>query len=235
MVIGHGMMAKAFAAFLSEAEVVIFASGVSDSFESRREAFEREAKLLPRLREENPDKLVVYFGTCSVADPDRLRTPYVQHKLEMESLLQDSNGPWMVFRLPLAIGPIHQSRTLAQFLYEEILNERHFEVWEHATRYPIDVADAFRIASLFIGQRSMWNRRIDLALRSFRILDFVRSMENIVGKTARYQLVPKGRHYELSCPEVMGVARDLNLDFSDLYLDRVLEKYFRRKAGWAQS
>ena len=230
MVIGHGMIAKAFAAFLSDNGAVIFASGVSDSTESRGEAFEREAKLLRRAREENPEKLIVYFGTCSAADPDRINTPYVQHKLKMESLLQDSSGSWMVLRLPLAIGPIHKSRTLAQYLYEEILHERPFEIWEHATRYPIDVVDVFRIADLFIGRRAMWNRRIDIALKSFRVLDFVRVMENIVGKSARYNLVAKGMHYELSCPEVKEVASQLNLDFSALYLERVLEKYFRSKA-----
>ena len=229
------MMAKAFSAFVSDSGTVIFASGVSDSLESRDDSFERERTLLQRIREENPEKLVVYFGTCSVVDPDRRDTPYVQHKLEMESLLQNSDGPWMILRLPLAIGPMHRSRTLAQFLYEQISNEQPFEVWAHATRYPIDVADTFRIASYFIGQRSMWNRRINVALRAYSILDFVRSMENIVGKTARYELIPKGKHYELSCPEVKAVGSRLNLDFSELYLDRVLQKYFRRDTAQGES
>ena len=178
---------------------------------------------------------MVYFGTCSVVDPDRRDTPYVQHKIEMESLLQNADGPWMILRLPLAIGPMHRSRTLAQFLYKQVSNEQPFEVWAHATRYPIDVADTFRIASHIIGQQSMWNRRINLALRAFKILDFVRSMENIVGKTARYELIPKGKHYELLCPEVNAVASRLNLDFSELYLDRVLQKYFRRDAAQGES
>lgn len=235
MVIGGGMMAQAFSAFLADSGIVIFASGVSDSLEDRLEAFDREKSLLQRTREENSGKLVVYFGTCSVVDPDRRDTPYVQHKLEMESLLQNSDGPWMILRLPLAIGPVHRTRTLAQFLYERISREQPFEVWAHATRYPIDVADAFRIANLFIGQQSLWNRRINLALRAFNILDFVRSMELIVGKAARYDLIPKGKHYELSCPEVMAIANQLELDFSDLYLDRVLRKYFRKEAGTAES
>ena len=235
MVIGGGMMAKAFSAFLADSGIVIFASGVSDSLESRREAFERERTLLLRAREENSDKLMVYFGTCSVLDPDRRDTPYVQHKIEMESLLQNADGPWMILRLPLAIGPMHRSRTLAQFLYEKISTEQPFEVWAHATRYPIDVADSFRIASHFIGKRSMWNRRINLALRAFSVLEFVRSMENIVGKAASYGVIPRGTHYELSCPEVMAVASRLNLDFSELYLDRVLQKYFRRDAAQGES
>src|SRR4051812_46597128 len=105
MVVGDGMMAKAFSAFRADENVVIFASGVSDSMEDRLAVFERERMLLQRTRQQNPDRLVVYFGTTSVFDPDRRDTPYVRHKLAMESLLELSQGPWMVLRLPLAIGP----------------------------------------------------------------------------------------------------------------------------------
>ena len=62
------MMAKAFSAFLADGGVVIFASGVSDSLEDRREAFDREKSLLLRTLEDNAGKLVVYFGTCSAVE-----------------------------------------------------------------------------------------------------------------------------------------------------------------------
>lgn len=224
------MIATAFSGFIPDNSVVVFASGVSDSSEMREAAFDREKALLRRTRAENAGKLLVYFGTCSVADSDKRDTPYVLHKIAMERLLQESGDPWMVLRVPLAIGPMHRSRTLAQFLYEQISNERPFEVWTGATRYPIDVADAVRISSLFIEQPSFWNRHINLALRAFPVLEFVRSMERIVGKPARCELIPKGEHYNLSCPEVAAVASRIGLDFSEQYLDKVLRKYFSREA-----
>lgn len=226
MIIGDGMMAQAFCTFQTDRNVAVFASGVSDSLEERPEAFERERSLLLRTRAAHPEKLMVYFGTCSAVDPDRCDTPYVRHKVHMEALLEEAGAPWMVLRVALAIGPMHRSRTLAQFLYEKISRGQPFQVWTHATRYPIDVADAFRIGSHFIGQKSFWNRRINVALRAFSIMDFVRSMERIVGKQARYEAVEKGKHYELSCPEVMALAQPLNLDFRESYLDLVLGKYF---------
>ena len=226
MVVGEGMMAQAFSEFSDDHRVVIFASGVSNSLETDPSAFAREKSLLLRTRAESPDKLLVYFGTCSVDDPDRRDTSYVVHKREMESLLVGSRSPWMVLRLPLAIGPGHRGPTLAQFLYERISRGEHFEVWANATRYPIDVADVFRIAPHFINDAAMWNRRISVALRAFPVPEFVRVMERIVGKSAVCELVPKGRHYEVACPEVSAIATDLNLDLSDQYLERVLLKYF---------
>ena len=97
-------MATAFSAFIPDEGVVVFASGVSDSFESREQAFERERALLRRALDENPGRLIVYFGTCSAEDADKRETPYVRHKIEMETLLEHSHGPWMVLRLPLAIA-----------------------------------------------------------------------------------------------------------------------------------
>jgi nucleoside-diphosphate-sugar epimerase len=228
MVVGSGMMAKAFSAFRENSQVVIFASGVSNSLETARAAFARERELLRQVRIENPAKLLVYFGTCSVDDPDRRDTPYVGHKLEMESLVAGFSDPWMILRVPLAIGRGNRGPTLARFLYERISRGERFEVWANATRYPIDVEDVFRIATRLIDEPSNWNRTINVALRAFTVAEFMRLMERIVGKAAIYGLIQKGQHYDVFCPEVAKVAKDVELDFSDQYLERVLRKYFER-------
>ena len=226
MVIGDGMIAKAFANFGPRRDVIVYASGVSDSMETRAEAFQREKTLLAATRAAHPGALLVYFGTCSVDDPDRRPTPYVQHKLAMEALLAAAPGPWMVLRLPLAIGPVHRSPTLANFLHDRIVRGERFEVWARSARYPIDVEDVVRIAARFIDERTCWRRAINVALRAFTVLDFVRVLERITGKRALYTLVDKGARYDLRCPEVARVAAELELDSSPRYLERVLRKYF---------
>jgi hypothetical protein len=226
MVVGNGMMGRAFSAFRDRAGVVIFASGVSNSLETEPVAFDRERELLKRVRTENRQALLVYFGTCSVHDPERRDTPYVRHKLEMESVLAAGEGPWLVLRVPLAIGRNPGSRTLAQFLHDRVVRGLPFEVWEGAARFPIDVEDVFRIGSRFINDPAMWNRCINVALRSFPVLEFVRIMEEIVGKKANYTLVRKGQDFNLDCSEALRVASELHLDLSEKYLERVLKKYF---------
>jgi nucleoside-diphosphate-sugar epimerase len=177
---------------------------------------------------------MLYFGTCSVEDPDQQRSPYVAHKLEMESRLERSPGPWMVLRLPLAIGPGHRGRALAQFLFDRISRGEPFDVWERATRYPVDVDDILRIARRFIADRSLWNRRINVALRAYPVPEFVRAMEAIVGKSAVCQRLPKGRHYPLVCPELAAITRELDLDVDAGYLERVLRKYYDYAGGAAR-
>lgn len=220
------MMANAFAAFRDSAEVVIHASGVSNSLETGAAAFDRERLLLERVRAENRRALLVYFGTCSVYDPEKRDTPYVRHKIKMESLLAASVGRWLVLRVPLAIGRNPGSQTLAQFLYHRVARGLPLEIWEGAVRYPIDVEDVLRIGRRFIGDAAMWNRCINVALRPFPVVEFVRIMEEIVGKKAHCTLVPRGRGYPLDRSEVLRVAGELDLDLSDKYLERVLRKYF---------
>jgi nucleoside-diphosphate-sugar epimerase len=226
VIVGHGLLAKAFAGFEHTERVLVYAAGVSDSLETDPAAFERERKLLETARAQHPERLLVYFGTCSADDPDRRETPYVTHKLEMERVLEQHPAPWMVLRLPLAIGPVRGGHTLAPFLYERISRGERFQVWQHATRYPIDVQDVVRIAARLIPNRAHWNRKINVALRAYSILDFVRTMESIVGRPAIYELVPKGRHYEIRCPEVEALVEELALEADEGYLDRVLRKYF---------
>lgn len=227
MIIGSGMMARAFAAYESNPEVLVFASGVSDSMEQRSSAFARERDLLAQTLAAHRDALILYFGTCSVYDPDRRDTPYVGHKVAMEELIAASPNPWMVLRLPLAIGSGHRGNALANYLYERIQRGEPFDVWAGATRYPVDVTDTFRIASRLLADRAFWRRRINFALRAYRVMDFVAILESIVAKRARYNLLHKGQPYEVRCPELASLAGELQLDMSEGYLEKVLRKYFR--------
>lgn len=231
MIVGSGMMARAFAAFGPDPRTLIFASGVSNSLEADPAAFRRERDLLERTRAAHPEALLVYFGTCSVHDPDRRDTPYVRHKLAMESLLERLGGDWMVLRLPLAIGPSHRSPTLAQFLHDRISRGEPFEVWANAIRYPIDVDDARRIAERLVADPAARNRRIEVALRPFPVSAFVRAMEAVVGKPARCSYTQRGEPYTLECPEATRLAAELGLDIGEGYLERVLGKYFAPRAA----
>jgi len=226
-VIGAGMMARAFARLRTRRSVVVCASGVSNSLETDPTQFERERQVLEEVRKAHPDALLLYFGTCSVYDPDRIDTPYVQHKLRMEeALLAGSRGGYLVLRLPLVIGPSERAKTLPSFLHARIRNGESFEVWSRAMRYPIDVDDVLRVAARFVDEPAMINRRINVALRAYRVMDFVRIMERIVGREARVDLIDKGGSYEVSCPELRELDAELQLDRSEQYLERVLRKYF---------
>ena len=84
MIIGNGLLAKAFSDFENNEKILIFASGVSNSNETRRQEFEREEILLRKGLTTHKDKLIIYFSTCSVYEPSTNYREYTRHKLDME-------------------------------------------------------------------------------------------------------------------------------------------------------
>ncbi len=98
MIIGNGLLAQAFSpVFANDAHVIAFASGVSNSRETRAEAFARERELLTSTLER--EKFILYFSTCSVHDPELAESPYVRHKIDMEHLVCNA-AQKAIFRLP---------------------------------------------------------------------------------------------------------------------------------------
>ena len=99
MIIGNGLIARAFSRFKQRPDIHIFASGVSNSGEVLDAAFERERNLLQDVISRNPGGRVVYFGSCGVTSDSAGLTPYMRHKLRMESLVT-SSPTGLVLRLP---------------------------------------------------------------------------------------------------------------------------------------
>jgi nucleoside-diphosphate-sugar epimerase len=118
VIIGSGLLARAFPdSFFAREDVCIYAAGVSNSACTNPNEFMRERQRLEgALRQSENVDAFVYFGTCSVADPDALNTPYVQHKLAMEQMVA-SHANNLILRLPQVAGKTSNPHTLLNFLY----------------------------------------------------------------------------------------------------------------------
>lgn len=226
MLIGGGMLAQAFCYFQDHPSVVVFASGVSNSRETDRRQFEREKTLLSRVLKEQHDKRLVYFGTCSVADPELASTLYVKHKLNMEGLIKTYSTNHCVFRLPQVIGHGGNKNTIMNWLYGCIHNGQQFDLWSKAYRYIIDIDDVVTIVSYMIGRDTYTNRIINIASHPFSIYDIVHALESVTDLTATYTEIDKGGKYRLDCREAHEVARSQNIRFDDNYLRQIVYKYY---------
>ena len=83
MVIGNGLVAKGFSAYNRDSNIVVFASGVSNSTTTSEAAFSREAGLLSEILRQHTEKKIVYISTCSIYDESLNDSAYVRHKLAM--------------------------------------------------------------------------------------------------------------------------------------------------------
>lgn len=235
MLIGSGLLAQAFAGQFSQRDdVCIYAAGVSNSSCIDAQEFERERRLLSEaLAEAKHAGVFVYFGTCSVADPEAQNTPYVQHKLAMEQLVA-AHSSYLILRLPQVAGKTPNPHTLLNFLYARISRSEAFNLWSKAKRNIIDIDDVAAIASQFIADDSARMATLNIANTSNdSMLDIVAAMERAVGKCAIYYLVERGSEYLIDTSAILPVLKNAGVKFDSDYLDMVIRKYYGKSTTFA--
>ena len=226
MIKGRGMLAKAFASYNEQRNIIIFAQGVSNSQEKDEANFKRESNILQSVLDENKEKLIVYFGTCSVDDPDSKNSPYVVHKLKMEKLVQESGLDYYIFRLPQVVGKT-TSPTLIHYLSMKIRDGEAFDVWRNSARNLIDVDDCYKICSYLIDNDILKNTTINVATSScVGIIDIVKEIEGFLQKQAVYNIVDKGETYPINIATIQPYLETCQVSFEDGYFLGLLKKYY---------
>jgi nucleoside-diphosphate-sugar epimerase len=230
MIIGSGLIARAFSGKFSQREdVCIYAAGVSNSRCTDKSEFGRERQRLESaLQQAKHVDAFVYFGTCSVADPEAQDTPYVQHKLAMEQLAS-AHPQNLIFRLPQVVGNTPNPHTLLNFLYARISRSESFELWGGAKRNIIDVVDMAAIAEQFIADSSARNMTVNIAnVVNCPMADIVGAMERAVGKPAVYRTVERGSGYSIDTRVIYPVLEKAGIKFGNDYLEKVIGKYYQK-------
>ena len=225
MIVGRGLVASAFRPYFEDdPEVTVFASGVSNSSETRAGEFLREEKLL-RSSLETATRFI-YFGSCSVLDPEMAETPYVHHKLRMEVVVCSAPRQ-AIFRLPQVVGTSPNPNLLTNFLYDKIRTGKHFNIWRNARRNLIDVDDIAAIVTHLVrtgeAEQGIYNIACPF---SVSVIDIVETFERILGRKAKYSVIDAGGGYAIDVPEVRRVSGCLGISFDEGYLERTVRKYY---------
>lgn len=227
MVIGNGMIAKRFSSYRENNAVVIFASGVSNSSQNLPEAFAREENLLKETILEHPGKKLVYFSTCSVYDPSLKQSPYVLHKLAMESLIRETAATFTLFRVSNPVGKTDNPHTVFNFFIQHILRKIPFQVWKYASRNLMDIDDMFAVCDEIIRGDLFVNGHVNVANPvNYPVISIVRSIEEHFHTDGKYTLVDKGNSPLIDTTAVQELFGKLGIDFNNTYLPGLLNKYF---------
>lgn len=150
MIIGEGDIASVLP---DRDDLLFFASGVSNSQETREAEYGRELDL---LLEQNPDAHIVYFSSLAVLDGT---SRYIQHKREMEVTVKREFDSYTIVR----IGNITwgtNPNTLINYLRAHPEAERRDEY-----RYVVD-QDEFLY---WIGKIPEWNMEMNIPGKRMKV------------------------------------------------------------------
>lgn len=230
MVVGSGLVGKTFKEkYDVNNEIVIFASGVSNSKCEDKVAFNREINLIENSIKNNSTKTFVYFSTCSIYDEDEKQSSYILHKKKIERYIIDKCTNWYIFRVSNIIGKTDNNFTFFNFFINAIKNNISFNLWGNATRNIIDIEDVFLAVDYIVGNKILKNSIINLANpQSTPVLDIVKTIEKALNKKGNYTLVKKGKPYNIDTSVILPYYKKLNQNFGPQYLSLLLNKYYAK-------
>lgn len=227
MIVGDGLVASAFAEFQSDDNIVIFASGVSNSKETDPAAFGREVDVLNACIEQHGGKRLVYFSTCSVTDPSLSRSPYILHKLAIEEIVRSRVKHYVIFRVSNIVGGTSNPHTVLNYLVRCIASGDEFHLWERAERNFIDIDDVRKIVSSALREDVFENEIVNVANpKNTRIADVVGTIEEFLEKKAVCTREPSGGSPEIDISAITAIISSNKIDFSDDYVQNLLAKYY---------
>lgn len=226
MIVGKGLLASAFEPhFGRDPDVVVFASGVSNSLETNADEFAREEALLRQLLVVQA-KRFVYFGSCGVTAAEAELTAYMRHKRAMESLVI-SMQHGLVLRLPQVVSRTNNPHTLTNFLRDRIVSGEHFTVWAKAERNLIDIDDVVAVGVKLVREPLLATNVVPVAaIRSSPMRRIVEIFEQVLGKSANCSYVDKGTPMSIDTKLMESLSASLSIDLGESYAPRIINKYY---------
>lgn len=199
MIIGSGLIASSLKTIDTEGHL-FFASGVSNSLETRSSEFEREFSLLKNSLEEYPDTRLVYFSTLSIHDQSKQDSHYVLHKLKIEEYIRNHTSCHLILRIGNIVGNGGNPNTLFNFLKTQISHGKTFTLHQRARRLLLDIDDVSKF--LQTNGNHLNNQIINFAYPYyFDLKEIVQALETRMQKKARYRETDEGDFYQVDFDE----------------------------------
>ena len=200
MIVGNGMLANSFNHYKESNDVLIFASGVSNSKNIDTSQFNRELSILNNnieLLSENT--FFIYFSTTSINDPELKNSSYVLHKLNIEDTINKKVKNFIIFRLSNIVGKSKNSNTIFNYLINKINNNEDIEIWKYAERNFVSIDQLVQIIDLFIGNRDRWNKKIiNIAnFQNIKVTDLLEKLQIHFKKNISVKVIEKGIPYSI--------------------------------------
>ncbi len=221
------MIAKRFSSYAQNEDILVFASGVSNSSSMEEVDYKREEALLSQCTQGHAGKTLVYFSTCSIYDPSLQQSVYVKHKLKMEQVIQGSASSYIIFRVSNPVGFTDNRHTVLNFFATHIKEQEHFTVWQYASRNLIDMEDVFKLCDYIIQNGELRNSIVNIANPvNYPVTLIIQAIENHFSVRGHYSLAEKGNSPLVDTTVIQPLFKLLHIQFNNDYLKALLQKYF---------
>jgi nucleoside-diphosphate-sugar epimerase len=224
-IIGNGLIANSFRQVTFSKEILIFASGVSNSLENNPKAFKREETLLRESITTHNSLPIIYFSTCSVYC--KIKNSYILHKLKMEDIVKELSSSYFIYRLPQVVGSTSNS-TLVSFFANQINLSKNLNIQIESKRNLIDCVDVAKVVHFLVenslGKDSVQNIATPI---NIDVIEIAKEISLILGKELFFSKIDGGDHYIIPIDFLLHHLRDFDYLYEKNYWRKVLLNYVR--------
>lgn len=223
MIIGNGLIATAFKQYANNDDIILFASGVSNSKEVLKSEFFREEKLLRETINKYFNKKIIYFSTCSMYDTYFEMSEYTKHKIKMEEIILENVKQYTIFRLPQVLGK-NNKKQLIGFLYEQIKNKKSFDLFS-VERNIIDIEDICLLVNEVLKNITK-SEIINIAnINNIKVIDLVNIIEILCKEKAKYTLKNIEGNFNININRMKPIIVKKRI-FEENYIENRIRKYY---------
>lgn len=183
MIVGNGLIANSFKGFEYN-DAIIFASGVSNSLETREFEFQREEILLKKTLLNRGERKIVYFSTCYFNDI-KYKINYVNHKKNMENIIEKASN-YLILRLPLVIGKKGNKKNFFNHIVDSFEKRNQILIYSKLRRNLIDISDIAKYTKLLLKYKKGKDLKLNLASKySWNVTTLVDEISKIMNKETK--------------------------------------------------
>lgn len=217
MIIGNGLIANVFSSYLDSNEILIFASGVSDSSECSSNAFQREMDLIKSY--DNTKMKFVYFSSINIEN----KTEYFKHKKNIENYIVNNFTNYLIFRLPNLVGSGGNPNNMFNYFKRLIKSEDRIIV-KNVFRSLLDVDDLKIICDELMFLK---NKIINIShIKTYKVLDILIELSFFLKKPLNIHISDDEvfeKHYDNS--DEVSKLIDRIYDGKEEYIKKIIKKY----------
>lgn len=188
MLVGNGLIASAFLDYKDNDDVIVIASGVSNSKEKDYKKYQREIDMIGSFI--GTKSKIIYFSTISVFD-ESLDSLYVNHKKYIEKMISSNFDSYLIFRLPIVIGKTNNTNTFINNIKRKIISDETIYINNMSSIYIIDIDDINRLLPNLIDTKN--NEIINVIFNNKEfVFDVIQKIERLLGKETNKKIINDG-------------------------------------------
>lgn len=230
-IFGDGFIAKNLKQIKIPKKYIIYAAGVADSNSKNTKEYQREILTFLKFKKKIKSKTFIFISSLSVENKNLKKDLYIRNKLKIENIIEKEIKNYLIIRLPQIVGLNTNKKTLTNFIFNKITNDKTFLLWRNSKRNIIDIKDICSIIEKYLNNRPILNTKLNIYNPRFiSVKELLKIFSKILNKKIKFKIIKKNnkniKFHTLNKNFSLPKKYYTNIIKKNYFL-KILEKYYK--------